>query len=97
MKSLKVTNLPIKEINIEFLDWTKEAPTVPGFYWGMFRNKDIVVVRFDPSVHFVDVIGFEEFSLTPSAITHWLGPLPVPDPPVDIISLEERYSFNRSE
>lgn len=69
-------------------DWTTEPPTEPGWYWAtprmvegwedispqiaeVYKNlSDRLKVLFD---------GNDDFDL--ADFTHWLGPLPLPEPP----------------
>jgi hypothetical protein len=72
------------------ITWTTEPPTVEGdyFVWA----KDDAYFRIPTIVKVVDVepntitpvltlwFGGHEYNL--DRVTHWLGPLPVPEPPV---------------
>jgi len=72
--------------------WVTEPPTKPGWYWiyaiPEYENK--------PEIYFVDVFihegephfsfpidGYEyDIHISPHRTTHWLGPIPEPEPPV---------------
>jgi hypothetical protein len=76
---------PIRKWSIyEFvgLEWTTSQPTEPGRYWAITNYEamdvvDVVVIENGGSVW---VVGCDE-SLKFKDFTHWLGPLPVPEPP----------------
>lgn len=64
-------------------EWTTTLPTVPGAYFAILANVPMIVRVYIGL--FIDELyavqpGIEtEFAL--SRFSHWLGPLPVPEPP----------------
>lgn len=72
--------------DVTAMKWTTTPPTVEGWYW-------VIQDRVNPSPEIVKVsgafahgklyaeMGNSEYSL--ELFTHWLGPLPVPEPPKD--------------
>jgi hypothetical protein len=64
------------------LTWTASPPTEPGKYWA--KNKD-------GSIEILDVDSWSKSAYRPgqngsvlkSDFTHWLGPLPEPEPPTE--------------
>jgi hypothetical protein len=71
-------------------EWTTTPPTEPGWYWAyilidepiismVFIDKDGRV--FDPDYESDDIYQMQPVGET--IFTHWLGPLPVPEPPID--------------
>jgi hypothetical protein len=66
--------------------WTTEPPTQEGWYWALVDRKNPtpsivhVVSAFSHGKLFIE-IGREEEPL--DWYSHWLGPLPVPEPPTE--------------
>jgi hypothetical protein len=70
--------------------WTTTPPTVEGWYWAKIKpSKDTldftpdrycVYVRHDVDAWEAWCIPFE-YNLSLNYFTHWLGPLPLPEPP----------------
>lgn len=60
--------------------WTTEPPTAEGFYWVRVRNNRTGETETD-----MQYLGGEHGYTVPdlSSATHWLGPLPVPEPPYE--------------
>jgi hypothetical protein len=64
------------------LRWTTDPPTVGGWYWLYFKSAGTplhcLFVQLDqwgdPWVDSDDIWAFEN-------VTHWLGPIPTPEPP----------------
>lgn len=78
--------------DITRLEWTRELPTEPGWYWlvyfdGLdFEPPKCVDVRVDDfpeaGLLYVHLAGVEEFFRIDSFTNSWwLGPLPVPEVP----------------
>jgi hypothetical protein len=71
------------------MQWTTTPPTEPGWYWVRWNIPyihDVEIVRVYREHQgdrlFVADIGEDaEFEL--AKFTHWLGPLPIPEPPID--------------
>lgn len=61
------------------LRWTTEAPKELGLYFALL-NGVVMVVDFSPADRRVEFIGSDEGEPVRD-ITHWLGPLPIPEPP----------------
>lgn len=57
------------------LHWTTEPPTVEGWYWMMQPSGVPLCLYFDGR------LGIEDEYLDFDDFTHWLGPLPPPEPP----------------
>jgi hypothetical protein len=79
---------------LEVLEWTTEPPTQVGYYW--VYNKDIGRTwAFMVEVHAVgaentklanELVARDSFGRRDrplSEFTHWLGPLPMPEPPTE--------------
>jgi hypothetical protein len=77
------------------MNWTRDFPTVPGFYWVYDSN---AVVFTGHACTIVEIYGWNyqgqsglslyEFgkgviSLEQSSFTHFMGPIPEPAPPKD--------------
>jgi hypothetical protein len=80
---------------VGMLRWTTETPTDGGTYWAWVcvKNRDskaypqiIDIYIHEGEIHIAwPVSGYEwdpDFEV--KDITHWLGPLPVPEPPTDL-------------
>lgn len=91
-KEYKMENLDDYEYNIEtdykgvrhfsILRWTTEPPTVEGWYWAL----DVYQKGINKIVYVTQGTVFEVGNLIPQKIGnyhHWLGPLPIPEPPKD--------------
>ena len=74
------------------MKWTTEPPTKPGWYWvrvpqshaSMRGGIFVVSIEIFGGKQHIDwlVDGYEwDPPFEESHITHWLGPLPVPEPP----------------
>jgi hypothetical protein len=67
-------------------NWTTNPPKQEGFYWVRFADNRITVVEVekwhDGGMRFTE-IGSDEVPKVDDdwSPTHWLGPLPVPEPP----------------
>jgi len=70
------------------LEWTRELPKEPGFYWHCYGHCEAAVVRINPSLwvddpDYCDEYGkyrrphITEYNKTPG---WWLGPIEVPPP-----------------
>lgn len=61
------------------LKWTTAPPTVEGWYWVRFSNEQIECV----TIGIIDGKPIEKFydHWALEGVTHWLGPLPEPEPP----------------
>ena len=75
--------LPLVEVNLLpalYGEWTTETPTVEGWYWARHEvTKEIVMTQ-------VCQITSDYWTTENGPIwqfTHWLGPLPVPEPPTE--------------
>lgn len=70
----KVQGMDAYEADKLFFEWTTEPPTEAGWYW----------IRAKVIGH--EVVGVAQYPYTSNVnidkITHWLGPLPIPAPPV---------------
>ena len=64
--------------------WTTEPPTEPGWYWVHTTPEDDPI---NPVTEVVELEGpgaaftLKEHGLSLNTRTHWLGPLPEPEPP----------------
>ncbi len=67
--------------------WTTEPPTAEGWYWarrvfteGNEKQKEIQLYYFNGSIW---LFSPDDYEYTPNSenFTHWLGPLPIPEPP----------------
>jgi hypothetical protein len=69
----------------KFMYWTTTPPTVEGWYWALdvlFQHIEPVYVEWSiPDRKFIvnQMRNGKEMEL--SDFSHWLGPLPVPEPP----------------
>lgn len=72
------------------LQWTTEAPTVPGWYWASYQGKYQTIILVDKIVsdseggkagNLFAYSAYEEEEVSFLEYTHWLGPLPEPEPP----------------
>ncbi len=73
------------------LQWTTEPPKVEGWYW--FRGHHWLLDNLNTELSYVSVMnGVISFSPLINGpewdheydirnVTHWLGPLPIPEPP----------------
>ena len=59
------------------LDWTTTPPKVDGWYWAL-RFGEVQIVNIRGSVGFI--VALDDYCML-ELFTHWLGPLPVPEPP----------------
>lgn len=62
--------------------WTTQPPTEPGFFWAWTRDGRECVVHavLNPDgLHFYETGNGWNYSV--SDFTHFIGPLPVPEPP----------------
>ena len=68
------------------LVWTKEKPTQPGWYWVKFPETEEYPAETLCLEVKVTLEGpqFREFATGPDEIEYWMGPIPVPSPPVEI-------------
>jgi hypothetical protein len=60
------------------MKWSTEPPKVEGWYW--------VKIEREPEVVYIQTVGYgfltaHGHSLDRRKPTHWLGPLPLPEPP----------------
>jgi hypothetical protein len=69
------------------LEWTTDPPKESGIYWAQERGGYVVCVqvkinKYDGIEEWTEVREFmtEDFTET-KFYSHWLGPLPVPEPP----------------
>ena len=69
-----------------FLEWSTTPPTVPGWYWAKLNdesynngNEKIQVVLVNKG-GLVLMVEDDSPNIT-LAFSHWLGPLPIPEPP----------------
>ena len=76
----------IREEIQRLLRWTREKPTVPGWYWMQSKTQSATIVRIDTSVDDnLCVDGLEDFDceawqddLGTMAGGEWAGPIPAP-------------------
>ena len=65
--------------------WTTKVPSQPGVYWAYAKGYDETVLHVD--VRFEDenalVVWVEDCKYPLSEFTHWIGPLLIPEPPID--------------
>jgi len=70
------------------LNWTKEAPTEPGYYWLKEHRPDEVIVSiiqvdrsYDGKLEFCEFRckGNREFSAGELKYCEWAGPLTIPE------------------
>lgn len=69
------------EFDLE-LEWTTKPPEQDGIYWAMYKGAPRIVELYY-LIHGplrANVIGME-ISFGLSEFTHWLAPLPPPEPP----------------
>jgi hypothetical protein len=74
-------NTAFESFVLSGLGWTTTPPTVEGWYWvysdgeinlvNVFRNYDAWIVRRDDRTAWIEMLN----------TAHWLGPLPLPEPP----------------
>ena len=62
------------------LEWTTEPPTEGGWYWIRYPDGEIACVEVFYSLGNMET----DSDYVLDTVTHWLGPLPVPEPPEDI-------------
>ena len=66
------------------MEWTTEKPTQEGWYWTWdgYTRFMVEITIPDPRkpLVFVAMLDGEEYGM--SAITHFIGPLPEPEPPL---------------
>ncbi len=62
------------------LKWTREKPTVPGFYWfrDLGMNPSVVEIGADIDAGHVCFVGSENCSHTAEMDCEWCGPLTPP-------------------
>ena len=70
------------------LDWTTEPPKEPGYFWAMsplrqIEPRTIVEIRETENGLRAYATG-NNYGYPLDMFTHWLGPLPVPEPPTDL-------------
>jgi hypothetical protein len=67
---------------IDTLEWTTEPPTQDGWFWAIGPGNPVVVrvIEGNPS-HFVGFINGVGGAYPVDYFSHWLGPLPIPEPP----------------
>lgn len=78
------------------VNWTTEAPTKPGLYWIFYagrKRRTVHLVELEKQDLPADdevglVICHGEYEVTVEevvayGVTHWAGPLELPDPPED--------------
>ena len=89
--SLRIVQYKVSEsgdVIFDHLDfkWKTAPPTKPGWYWARDKETFLQIVRVFLADHgnagnrlevWLDTYESEELS----DYTHWLGPLPVPEPP----------------
>lgn len=65
------------------LEWTAEPPTQEGWYWASpgIHRVDCEIVWVIRQSNGELVISGDEWNEPLDVIKHWLGPLPVPEPP----------------
>lgn len=70
-------------------EWTTEPPTEPGWYWARHANQKrlpgAIVVEIGAGLDgglYAYPAGEGHHGWDMQMFTHWLGPLPVPAPPV---------------
>lgn len=66
------------------LVWTKEPPTVPGWYWlyeESSPSRPVEVVPFGPK-GIMHIHGYTEMQPVASIMGWWAGPIPMPEEPV---------------
>jgi hypothetical protein len=62
------------------IKWTTEPPTEPGLYRAVHKDKTVGWVMVGKRHGWVLKFGDDGISKKED-FTHWLGPLPVPEPP----------------
>jgi hypothetical protein len=68
------------------IEWTTTPPTEPGWYWvrseSKYKHTWIVEVSIKNGVaHMYSEMDSEDYPVWDGFATHWLGPLPPPEPP----------------
>jgi hypothetical protein len=68
--------------------WTTTPPTEPGWYWAAIWRPDVDDIRevvrvVSPNGRLLVVMAGTDEVFQLGEFTHWLGPLPIPAPPVD--------------
>jgi hypothetical protein len=62
--------------------WTTEPPTEPGWYWVKHkRHTDVFMVSVAHDDDKVLTVYSDGYPVPADNLTHWLGPLPPPEPP----------------
>lgn len=64
-------------------EWTTTPPTEPGLYWA-WDGERVLAITVGYDEHVDGLWAFEQQSQYGSRLnsySHWLGPLPVPEPP----------------
>jgi hypothetical protein len=63
-------------------EWTTTPPTVEGYYWASpsLRGAEVGIVSVVEDMGTLEIHG-DEWNNPLSAVTWWLGPLPVPASP----------------
>jgi hypothetical protein len=64
------------------LEWTTETPKKPGIYWAKQRDGDIEIIDIDSWSKSAFRTG-QNGSVLKTNYTHWLGPIPAPEPPTE--------------
>lgn len=70
------------------MEWTTEKPTRDGTYWSYdgYRVKSVTVHFYGYDAGDFEIFGMSETidgDIDPIKITHWMGPLPMPEPPTE--------------
>lgn len=60
------------------LEWTTDKPTKPGLYFVKHKTVDEVLGVY---VNIENDVITTTSDYRDESITHWLGPLPIPEPP----------------
>lgn len=71
--------------------WSTDAPTgKSGWYWAIDRDSEVMMVHYEMSPFggsdFITTVGDDEYlrHYDWQDFTHWLGPLPKPEPPEEL-------------
>ncbi len=66
--------------DVSNLEWTTEPPKEVGWYWAERKDRQREIIFIDPWNKSAYRVGQNAYVLK-SEFTHWLGPIPEPEPP----------------
>jgi len=74
-------NTALESFLLNGFQWTTEPPTQEGWYWGFHKNKTVYMFWVGLDDDNILMAYFNGYPVPFESHTHWLGPLPVPEPP----------------